>query len=551
MTIYIYDVNRMGVLSRIKNYYRIKNNGCYWKRSQSSLNGGSDMKFPPASEYVMLRIEAQSRLNDYLSGIASKHNLDSVILDYIKKSVSSDFIDYYMFRFQVDRIKDDESSAIFYAPFERMINGEKADGWIDNVGQFFKSLMLFGVSAFRSLGLILYSSGNVKVEDIVYLRKQEKPDVFNFEQFERFLSNDNCKLSRAYPLVRPRLELYGIQYINAFEGAVLIWLRAFSLVLTKGLPDLISILRSRLLGRLDSRFLHHSLFIGMMIEMRAKIYVGMLADKPMYNLMYKYKYSDQTLVVYLDGVTFDGNIIYHDSFYSDVCLLSDVHVIGGFNKNGGFCGKNELVGSFISTSTPVSGCVSEELASLANNYSMVVMIASAQFNSSSQKYDYIEDGYLGDFLSEFYKFSAERNDVLFVLKEKKGEFDEVNIAVFSDNVFIVRTQDPKKVKVNHFDHILSVSDIVVSLAPNSSVIPSALYANKLPLIYNQHGQKTPWRGYGDIEMDLNSFGQIMNYWIDNYDSCGSLISEMKHGFMLDKNFYEEASKKISTILSDN
>jgi len=553
MTIYIYDINRIGFTFRIRNYFKLKNSASYWKRDQSALCDGSKMEFPPASEYVELRGKAQTTLNNYFSRLENRYKLAPLISDYVKKTISPDFIDYYMYRVQVNRIKSDTDSAVVVKNFERIINGLEAGSWLSNIFQFIKTLLVFLISASRSLLVSLRASGKTNVEDIVYVRKQEKPDVFNFEQFEQYLSQGGQKLSKVYPLVRPELERHGVHYINAFEGSLSLWWRAILLTLSKGIPDLIGILKSRILAHIDSRFLHHALFINMMIEMRAKTYVGMLADKAMYNLMFRYKYSDQDLVVYLDGVCFDGNIIFHDLIYADVCLVSDQYAVNGFNKNGGNCRDIKLVGSFLTTSTPAEGNVSDEVVALTKEYKAVIMIASAQFNASSQKFDYLEPKYLDDFLDVFAEVVSEHQDVLFILKEKKGEFDEVDLDIFSglNNVFIVRTQDPKEIKINHFDHLLHISDVVVSMAPNSSVIPSTLHANKLPLIYNQYRQKTPWKQYGDIEMDLENFGRVVSYWIDNIEDCSEIIGKMKSDFMLDKNFYEESAKQICSMMPEN
>ena len=101
---------------------------------------------------------------------------------------------------------------------------------------------------------------------------------------------------------------------------------------------------------------------------------------------------------------------------------------------------------------------------------------------------------------------------------------------------------------NHFDHILSISDIVVSVAPNSTVILQAINSNKLPLIYNQYNQKTIWKQYGNIEMDLESFEYTIDYWINNLDASANIIRRIKQDFILDKNFYQESAKKICSIL---
>ena len=73
-------------------------------------------------------------------------------------------------------------------------------------------------------------------------------------------------------------------------------------------------------------------------------------------------------------------------------------------------------------------------------------------------------------------------------------------------------------------------------------------SNKLPLIYNQYNQKTIWKQYGNIEMDLESFEYTIDYWINNLDASANIIRRIKQDFILDKNFYQESAKKICSIL---
>ena len=72
--------------------------------------------------------------------------------------------------------------------------------------------------------------------------------------------------------------------------------------------------------------------------------------------------------------------------------------------------------------------------------------------------------------------------------------------------------------------------------------------NKLPIIYNQYHQKTLWQNYGNIEIDLDSFEDVVDYWINNLPSSIAIIEDINKDFMLNKNFYKESAIKISSIL---
>lgn len=539
-------MSRVNLLSRLKYFRKKDSNVFYWVRDYSGFYKDNIIDFPHSTEYVELRKKAQSRLNNYFDKVTSKYKIDKILSKYVQKTISPNFIDYYIYRVQVDRIKNEKSLVIFDNLYERVLNDDHHS--IYDTIAFFESFVKFMAYSFKALLTTIFFHDSRKVEDIVYIRKQEKPDVFNFDEFDFHLSKYQKKMSKVYPLIRDRKNQYGVYYINAFQGSFFILCRAFLLTATLGFRDLLKLYESRLLIHLDGVFLQHVFSMGMLVEMNAKIYFGMLADKAIYNLLYKYKKDHQKLAIYLDGVNFNGNIIILDLFYSDICLFSDQYVNEGVNKNGGSCHNIDLVGSFVTSTNAAAGDISDDLKRLVIKYKTVVMVASAQAYGDGLKYDYLGINYLSNFLYTLKRISDKYHDILFILKEKKGEFNNFDLDIFSNNVFIVRTKDPKKMRKNHFDHILSISDIVVSVAPNSTVILQAINSNKLPLIYNQYNQKTIWKQYGNIEMDLESFEYTIDYWINNLDASANIIRRIKQDFILDKNFYQESAKKICSIL---
>ncbi len=548
MIVYVYDMSRVNFLSRLKYFRKKDSNVFYWVRGYSGFYKDNIIDFPHSTEYVELRKKAQSRLNNYFDKVTSKYKIDKILSEYVKKTISPNFIDYYIYRVQVDRIKDEESLVVFDNLYEKVLSDDYDHHPIFDTIAFFESFLRFMAYSFKALLTTILFHDNHKVEDIVYIRKHEEPDVFNFGEFDLQLSKFQKKMTKVYPLARSRKKQYGIYYTNAFQGSFFIWYRAFLLTLSSGFRDLLKLYESKLLIHLEGMFLQHVFLMGVLVEMKAKIYFGMLAGKAIYNLLYKYKKDYQKIVIYLEGVNFDGNIIILDLFNADKCLFSDPYAIKGVNKNGGSYHSFDLVGSFVTSANAAAGDISDDLKGLLVKYKTVVMVASAQHYGNGLKYDYLEINYLSDFLYKLKKISDKYHDVLFILKEKKGEFNYCNLDIFSNNVFIIRTKHPMKMRKNHFDHILRISDIVVSVAPNSTVILQAINNNKLPIIYNQYHQKTIWKKYGNIEIDLESFELTIDYWINNLDTSTNIIREIKRDFMLDKNFYQESAKKICSIL---
>lgn len=549
MNLYVYDMDRVSILMRLKYFRKKKLNVFYWVRGYSGFFKDNIIDFPPSAEYVELRKKAQSKLNNYFNNAAEKYKIDQVLIDYVKKTISPDFIDYFIFRVHVDRIKVQNSLVIYDNLYEKIFDADYENSEINNIFELFRSFIRFFAYSFKAMWITIFFRDKLKVEDIVYVRKQEKPEVFfKFDEFDSELGKSQKKMSRIFPLVRSKKNQYGFNYINSFQGSFLIWCRAFFHTISTGFIDLLKLHQSKLLTHLDGMFLQHVFLMGMLIEMNAKVYFGMLADKAIYNLLFKYKKDFQKIVMYLDGVNFDGNIIILDLFHADKCLLSDPFAASGINQNGGSYFSSDLVGSFVTSSDPAPGNISNDLRDLLSKYKFVVLIASAQIYGESIRYDYLDNQYLPNFLHRFKTIAEKYPDVLFILKEKKGEFNNFNLDIFSKNVFIIRTKDPKKMKENHFDHVLLISDIVIAVAPNSSVILQATKNNKLPIIYNQYHQKTLWQNYGNIEIDLYSFEAVVDYWINNLPSSIAIIENINKDFMLNKNFYKESAIKISSIL---
>jgi hypothetical protein len=549
MIVYVYNMNRVNLMTRFRYFRKKKSNVFYWVREYSGFYKDNVINFPTSAEYVDLRAKAQSKLNNYFENASVKYKIDKVLIDYVKKTISPGFIDYFIYRVQVDRIKDENSIVIYDNQYEKIFDNDYDNSRINNIIELFSSFIRFLAYSFKAMLISIFFRDKFKIEDVVYVRKQEKPEVFfKFDEFDSVLSKSQQKMSRVFPMVRSKKNQYGFNYINSFQGSFLIWCRAFIFTISYGLNDLLKLHQSKLLPHLNGKFMQHVFLMSMLIEMNAKIYFGMLADKAIYNLLFKYKKDFQRVVMYLDGVNFDGNIVTLDLFHADKCLLSDPFAASGVNQNGGSYNTSDLVGSFVTSSDSAPGNISNDLNDLLPKYKSVVLVASSQIYGNRISYSYQDDQYLPNFLFKFKTISEKHPEVLFILKEKKGEFNYFNLDIFSENVFIIRTKDPKEMKENHFDHVLLVSDIVISLATNSSVILQATKNLKLPIIYNQYHQKTLWKKYGNIEICLKSFESVVDYWINNLSSSIDLIEEINKDFMLSKNFYKESAIKVSSML---
>jgi hypothetical protein len=544
MNIIIYNRNNINLITKIKYLWTRKYTIYYWKRSDATKYDGELIPFPKSSKYQELRSKAQYTLNSYFTEVQQGSGISQILIDYIKKIVSPGFIDYYMFNYSVNVHKIADSIVVQDDLYSKILMKNRNHNNFKRIIFLFEAIIKYILHILTALSTMILFKGNETITEVIYIRKQVKPDILNFELLESYFKKNRVQLSKIYPTTNRLKVKYDMLFINAFRVAPLILYRSILRFIKYAIKDLILLIKSDMYCFVQNSLVYDMAYMLLVVELRGKVYFGFLADKAKFILLYKYKYSDQILAIIPDGINFKGTVIAADYFYGDIGFYSDSIAVGGLNINGGDIKNIIYTGSLYTNLKSTTGVVSKDILSKVVNYKCVILVLSAQFNSTRDSYSYYKNDYLEIFLDKLYELSIKHDQCMFILKEKKNEFADENISRYPENVSIVRTKDPKLMLVNHFIDLLTISNIIITLSPNSSVIPQAVLTDVLPISYTQYKIPTPWSKYKYLDVDLSNIDQSIEYWTNNLQSISSTNNIIKSDFMLDKNFLKVISGSI-------
>ena len=113
-------------------------------------------------------------------------------------------------------------------------------------------------------------------------------------------------------------------------------------------------------------------------------------------------------------------------------------------------------------------------------------------------------------------------DTLFIFKEKKGELklfeNFIKKNINKNNLYFVRCDNPKKQLYDNFDSLLSKSDLLLSIAFNSTTIWQSIINNQPFCVYNDFIPKTFLNKYENIiNNNEDELKKSINYWLNISD----------------------------------
>jgi len=155
-------------------------------------------------------------------------------------------------------------------------------------------------------------------------------------------------------------------------------------------------------------------------------------------------------------------------------------------------------------------------------------------------------------MQEILFISTKLDDVLFIVKGKKGEyryFDEriKNSVASRGNVYFIPVDKVTSCKFNHFEDLLSISDLVVSMHYASTTVWQSLSKGVPAIGYNFCDAKT---FFDCVEKFIAKPGVLLeyiNFWLNLEDFAVDTINKEKKFYWINdrKNFVIEVFEDIA------
>lgn len=470
-------------------------------------------------------------------------NGDEFLADYFRKLVAPRFLQFNLARNLIDSLKVGGGNIYqLYPPCGPVFNKVR----FEKIGLARLSIYIPLIVSVLVHDFIRYAwlswrhrSQRVDLPDILYLRKKVAPDMLLLDDAERYFLQRKLNFSASFALFSDEAKTYGIYSLSAYTGSMcrvtehffkmlisLLSKKYIKTALSVPVRDMVSFCRDDYLARIITG-------IG------SKVLFGVLADKPRFILLSKYKHQKQSIVTMTDGFTFrpmpSANFVNADYY------LASNSVEGlAVNVYGGNIKKIIDVGFFRGTVAKTSEGLSDQLKKWVNGYAQRVVVLPSQVSRFG--YGAYSPDNLSKFLEMILRLAKVRPEVGFIIKEKKGELrvvdDEIHAELkLQNNIYVIRCDDPKLLKFDDYISILSIATLALSFAIHSTVIFQAIYSRVPVLIYDGGFKVTVWSKYkgiqfglGDLQLCLDSVIQDQDRYSPVYDEMSMDLSVFKDGF---------------------
>ena len=316
-------------------------------------------------------------------------------------------------------------------------------------------------------------------------------------------------------------ESYGNYFISSFNASRKAVIISSLNVLRYALSDLKLYFHFQLPGRFIYTYLLHSFKSMSLISLNSKVIFGVL-EKNYSILIDRYKKNDQKTCTFSDGLLFYPNIsikyVHADNYYS----TNTISTLAVESDNWSIQHVKEVGFIGIDMKAKSEG-VSDDLKQNLSKYSFTVLVALSQV--SSNEYYTIDVKYFEHFFDKIIKIAYNNQDCLFIIKEKKGELDEIS-SQFSQklskcsNIFLVTIDRPHGIekltpyssRYNHFEDLLQEVNLLISLAWESTVIWQALRIKIPAIAYNDSFDYSFLNQFNYLEVRNKDLEDAFNYW---------------------------------------
>lgn len=480
----------------------------------SANKGDMEVDLPPSSNYCQISNECRELVSNYFDEHYNDFG-DKHIESYLRKTIDIKILHNFSLFFNIDAKNIDLDTLA------------TNDDFIDRVIKDKKPIRrnIFSYALFGLFYLVLYAINPliqcfiafkaVKSADILYLRKKDYPDLGLRDILLSKLklsTFDSCLIGFSYSKSK-----YGFTKISDYK-------RSFSRCL-KSLyrvsAELISLSRIASFNdipyRLFFRLLSDSFLMANIVNLKPIIFTGVLLDKPYYILIDKYKDMEQRIhtinesFFYPPFRTFDYT--YADTYYSMNKIDEEMQ-----NHFGGHISSFKRVSFFRKDLLANSKGLSKDLLDTKKKFSKTILATTVQISDQS----FIQFGIheLNSFLNALIEYAGKHPEYLIILKGKKNELSLVENdlmvkIVDMQNIYLINSIKPRLLKYNHFEDIINISDLMISMNHASTTIWQAFSYEKPVIAINDCHPKSFLADYTNVEVQSERLTEAINYWLNN------------------------------------
>jgi len=545
------------VLIKVYIYKFIGYDVMVWGDVRFPIDDVINIRFPPSDLCSDYQPRARKMLSDFFCKYESEFQGDKYRTNYLSKTADIAITDYYAFIKTVRSSIEQGDKVRFIGP--RLLSSvydDKLSGinvWVLLYYPFFVArLFLYFL---RDFLLSVTSKKKISKSPIIYFRKKPYPDMGEFSYLSSVLNcGDKTVLMGVYPYTSRKASEYGIHYLNSISGSSFNFVLSFSETIVQSIKDFPFFLLKGVDHNIYKNYLFDSYRAKLVVGLSSKIIFGQLLDKPMYVLLSKYRMDSVKIVSMNESFRFPPNrsfdYNYLDKYYSMNKVDEEMQNVfgGGIQsfKQVEFFRKGDATG------------VTDDFIKEISLYSYVVVLATGQVFVEKSGYNFWAHEELESFILRSIELARKFNDVLFVAKEKKGEYKVIPDSIMSefsslDNVFVINSERPRYLKYNNFEAILDHSDLLISSAHISNTIWQAIARNKPAIAVNDIHPPTLLRKYKGYECDLLDLDETISYWMNqSKDDIFESTERLKEDFNIrNSNGLAQIASDLKMMLDDD
>jgi len=524
-----------------------------WSVEFSKQKGIPDL---PSSRYFSKYTEeGRNLISKYFSN--SFNNFEDNILEgYIKKTAENDFTNRLAFyrekkKISMDNIYIDTGSKLA----NLILNKEKKKKSffiLNFILNFLISHVFLIIFFIKSLIICVYTKKIKKSGEIIFLRKKDYPDAGMKDILFSQIKNISC--SSMITFFSLKKSKYNFNYINEYEKSTVICINAYFI----SFKDIFHFCKvfthnhlpiSNLLQAIKDSFISHNIKL-----FKSKLITGVLLDKPLYVLVFRNKLNYQKLFslnesfLYPPFRSFDYNFL--DKYYS----MNEIDE-GMINKYGGNIKQFSRVGFYRKNLNSISKGISKDLNKKIKEYKNIIVACPVQIGVD--EFFWFDKNDLDVFLNSVLNVSKEMSDTLIIIKGKKNELTYTNKDLLGhlknqENIYIINSDKPKLLKYNHFEDLIKICTLMLSINSGSTTVWQSFSNYKPVVILNNYHEKCFLSKFKNIEVNEEQLTEAISYWIEmDQNSRNRLINEIvSFTNMGSFNGLEEIAKDIKLFLSN-
>jgi hypothetical protein len=162
--------------------------------------------------------------------------------------------------------------------------------------------------------------------------------------------------------------------------------------------------------------------------------------------------------------------------------------------------------------------LSKDIKDVIGRFDKSILVSTGQVFTGKSGYNFWSDKDLIEFIKECIKIINRNSNILFIFKEKKGEYSVLPLTLLDElhalsNVLIISSVKPRDTKTNNFEALMMNVDLVISSTHISTVIWQTIEVGKAVIAVNDVHPNTFLIKYEKLETKLHELENTVNFWL--------------------------------------